>query len=958
MPVCPSTANMVDVEGTFVHDDIRIAADTGAETSNDEIDGIVLSDQASGGKNGVSISVSHESGVSPGESCCFTNRKYPGAPHGSGRRSLDREGEESTSPEASASEIASTVSSSTSMSAPTATDLTIPEAEDLLRTALALPVPDVKGKRIKAVGKMLVAVDTARESQGKQEETSKSPRLVEEARQAIRAWQAGLVVGMDVDARSSRDGHWYAGSLLAEKVSTLGAESEERLWEIKFKRFGSSHNELISQTGSSFSRLMPPGSHTGRRPISQRLEAEKRRRAEETAARAEAKRMREAPTMAPAVLGTTRSGRTVRSENAARDATGSKKARPKPEKKAPGPREVAEEGQEEGFLVDTGGADQNDWVCGVCEEMERSEGDRLVLCDGPCKRSFHQACLGMTAEEVRFSETWLCDQCRDREHTCFVCGDTGKDDGLTDGVHKCQKPQCGKFYHAHCVSQHPNVTIAKHQQGEDDAAGAGSLRFKFVCPMHICDLCGKGRESGNNRNQLFPCWLCPRAYHLNCIPPACKYHEYLLLCPEHSEEMDLPRLPGWDEELETKSVVRWEVSAREGGATGGEGGGRLSIALASLLPPRHLPAAFRLPTVLLDAVNSKPKPYSHISCLKYQCKVPEREPGPECQCEGQCGEGCLNRLLHIECVGGGGGGGTKEGGEDENGGSGLKGDKKEKHHNCNVGPACGNRAFRNKEYITHQIFREGGCGWGLRTLENVRKGQLVFEYVGEVIDDDILELRLQEHARERPNDHNMYVMELESGYYLDARTKGNASRFINHSCAPNCELQKWNVKGFTRIGIMAITDISAGTPLSYDYQFATNEEGKFKCHCGAPTCRGTLAPQNQLTEDQTMEALRTGSRTDRKKLLQLCKKRERREQARQQQAAKESAARKNLTSQFLPGDSILEIRSGPPTRFLGLAKVNSGGLCLGTDLLPSCWMTACCTIDFCTDTPDLFSLSI
>ncbi|EWM29679.1 histone-lysine n [Nannochloropsis gaditana] len=166
----------------------------------------------------------------------------------------------------------------------------------------------------------------------------------------------------------------------------------------------------------------------------------------------------------------------------------------------------------------------------------------------------------------------------------------------------------------------------------------------------------------------------------------------------------------------------------------------------------------------------------------------------------------------------------------------------------------------------------------------------------------------------------MYVMELESGYYLDARTKGNASRFINHSCAPNCELQKWNVKGFTRIGIMAITDISAGTPLSYDYQFATNEEGKFKCHCGAPTCRGTLAPQNQLTEDQTMEALRTGSRTDRKKLLQLCKKRERREQARQQQAAKESAARKNLTSQFLPGDSILEIRSGPPTRFLGLAK--------------------------------------
>ena len=239
-----------------------------------------------------------------------------------------------------------------------------------------------------------------------------------------------------------------------------------------------------------------------------------------------------------------------------------------------------------------------------------------------------------------------------------------------------------------------------------------------------------------------------------------------------------------------------------------------------------------------------------------------------------------------------------------------------------MGPACGNRAFKNKEYIKHQIFREGGCGWGLRTLEDVRKGQLVFEYVGEVIDDDLLEARLQEHAREHPNDHNMYIMELEKGFYLDARTKGNASRFINHACAPNCELQKWNVKGLTHIGIMAVCDIPAGTPLSYDYQFATNEERKFACHCGAPTCRGTLAPKEHLTEDQEMEALRTGSRTDRKKLLEMCKKRERREMARKEQAEKESAMKKNLTSHFLPGDALLEIRAGPPARFFGFAKVS------------------------------------
>ena len=69
-----------------------------------------------------------------------------------------------------------------------------------------------------------------------------------------------------------------------------------------------------------------------------------------------------------------------------------------------------------------------------------------------------------------------------------------------------------------------------------------------------------------------------------------------------------------------------------------------------------------------------------------------------------------------------------------------------------------------------------------------------------------------------------------------------------------------------------------------------------------------------------MEALRTGSRTDRKKLLELCKKRERREQARKEQAAKQSAARKNLTSHLLPGDPLLEVRAGPPAKYFAFAR--------------------------------------
>jgi SET domain-containing protein len=122
------------------------------------------------------------------------------------------------------------------------------------------------------------------------------------------------------------------------------------------------------------------------------------------------------------------------------------------------------------------------------------------------------------------------------------------------------------------------------------------------------------------------------------------------------------------------------------------------------------------------------------------------------------------------------------------------------------------------------------------------------------------------------------------------RLRGNSSRFINHSCDPNCELQKWNVRGFTHIGIVAIQDIPSGTSLSYDYQFATGDRNKFKvrrpspqsargslahgtgracavipnpfqCYCGTAACRGSLAPKERRSEDDELEELRKGKVT-------------------------------------------------------------------------------------------------
>ena len=82
------------------------------------------------------------------------------------------------------------------------------------------------------------------------------------------------------------------------------------------------------------------------------------------------------------------------------------------------------------------------------------------------------------------------------------------------------------------------------------------------------------------------------------------------------------------------------------------------------------------------------------------------------------------------------------------------------------------------------------------------------------------------------------MMEIDANTIIDARAKSNLARFLNHSCAPNCELQRWSVEGFTRIGIFATRDVRAGEELCYDYQFFSGEATR--CRCGAAACRGLL----------------------------------------------------------------------------------------------------------------------
>ena len=61
------------------------------------------------------------------------------------------------------------------------------------------------------------------------------------------------------------------------------------------------------------------------------------------------------------------------------------------------------------------------------------------------------------------------------------------------------------------------------------------------------------------------------------------------------------------------------------------------------------------------------------------------------------------------------------------------------------------------------------------------------------------------------------AMMIQQGEYIDATKKGGLGRFLNHSCAPNCYVDKWVVGTKLRMGIFADRNIQAGEELTFDY---------------------------------------------------------------------------------------------------------------------------------------------
>ena len=210
-----------------------------------------------------------------------------------------------------------------------------------------------------------------------------------------------------------------------------------------------------------------------------------------------------------------------------------------------------------------------------------------------------------------------------------------------------------------------------------------------------------------------------------------------------------------------------------------------------------------------------------------------------CKPETGCDQDCMNRYMYYEC--------------DE--------------RNCNLtAEQCGNRAFKalqqrvkkgGKYNVGVEVIKTVDRGYGVRSNRQFEPNQIIVEYTGEIITQEECERRMNtmyknnEVRQSNGGDPQQliweqcyYLMLFDQNMIIDA-TRGSMARFVNHSCEPNCRMEKWTVGGKPRMSLFAgDRGIMTGEELTYDYNFDPySQKNVQECRCGAEKCRGVLGPR-------------------------------------------------------------------------------------------------------------------
>ena len=256
---------------------------------------------------------------------------------------------------------------------------------------------------------------------------------------------------------------------------------------------------------------------------------------------------------------------------------------------------------------------------------------------------------------------------------------------------------------------------------------------------------------------------------------------------------------------------------------------------------------------LRDRVNAKRKPprYQQISKNKYVTRPKLQGEVPLCSCKpgSGCGADCINRMLMFIC------------------------DPK----TCPSASNCTNVSLGRRPHVKTTTKYYGARGFGLQTLEAIKKDDFIDEYRGEVINLSEAAKRVTEEYKATGN---FYLLDYDSaaGELLDGGRKGNITRFANHSCDPNCRIEKFIICGTDealsaefQIGLFANRDIAEGEELTYNYGWAafqprditgapTAQVPTEKCLCGAANCSGILGGKKAPVTKAAREAVTANSR--------------------------------------------------------------------------------------------------
>ena len=136
-------------------------------------------------------------------------------------------------------------------------------------------------------------------------------------------------------------------------------------------------------------------------------------------------------------------------------------------------------------------------------------------------------------------------------------------------------------------------------------------------------------------------------------------------------------------------------------------------------------------------------------------------------------------------------------------------------------------------------------GNGVFAARDIPAGVRLIQYRGRVI----TQVQADRRYDGSSDTGHTFLFILNDDYVIDANFDGNAARWINHSCDPNCEAvihEHASDRRRDRVMIETIRPIKAGEEICYDYGIVLDEpytprlKKIWECRCGARRCTGTI----------------------------------------------------------------------------------------------------------------------